>query len=1002
MGVRMSGEGILDRMGSALPRIGSVAGAVAVLFLTGVSSANGADLFVFQGFNASQAGVFSAGFPSGGAHHVNSDWASNLALSPDGQSVAYDDFDSILIAPIGGGSGDEIYDAPSGGYSEKPAFHPDGARVAFQQVGEYPDDYDIYIVGMGGASSSSLITWDGDQGSPSWSSDGEHLAFTSTATPGGASLDGQAIYIADANGANPVRLTDPTEMYASDPEISPDGSTVVFEANDFEGPNQIWRVDVDGTNLTQLTNDENYNNDPDWTPNGDRISFTTSREADNWDYRTYTITPSGTGEQPLRPSGFDYVQVAAFRQPSIWFSNEDYVALYGDDVPPSVVSNFDAVLDGATDEAAIRWDPARDPRLVDGSKGSGVVAYDVRYRRDGGSWSGWETVDQAQIILDEAEESEEIDLEVKAIDAQDNVGSNEDGSVVIPAPSSGDFFGPLVAASGVLAGMDAGYVGSSELDLGVEADDEEDGEGVARVAVLSEAGQEIGAEQMGCGSGCPETADATVSVDTGELPEGETTLLVRADDGVNNRVIDNGVDLIVDHTEPAAASQLLVSEFDVGTGVATVNWTDGVDPEVSPGMAGAGATSAVVRYYRDGVWSAWQESEDGSISVGSLSPDEEFTVEVRSRDAVGNLASTTSTELEARASDGAHLADSATALANRDQVIGQASAEFTNCQPLLHRLFERHTAPSYQVFMPRETELRSFLQIYCHNVDPRFERIRIEAGLALKTGTGSSPSAFVPVVDPGDLGAGFIEFEAPDEFGHILYDNGPKYLCEPRAGGKQEYVAFGTIEYMDDQGADVTVEWDSGRGGGFLGWDIGPQPKKATCPTAKVRRQRELAGWRAQRLYTPTPVKKSSATAALRSELGSPPWKPPGTKRAWDAHHLVPLGQPGADDMRQLMFRCGVHANASDNGVYLRGYGLRKDRSAYDELLEEAEGAAQRAYHGDTYGLKYVRLLRKKYLAPILRKHREVCTPWDGLYDALAAARSDLRDSEFGVEKPNH
>jgi hypothetical protein len=165
-----------------------------------------------------------------------------------------------------------------------------------------------------------------------------------------------------------------------------------------------------------------------------------------------------------------------------------------------------------------------------------------------------------------------------------------------------------------------------------------------------------------------------------------------------------------------------------------------------------------------------------------------------------------------------------------------------------------------------------------------------------------------------------------------------------------------------------------------------------------------LAGWRAQRLYTPAGVKKGSASKALRDSIGSPPWKPTGVKRAWAAHHVVPIAQPGANDMRALMFRCHVHANSLFNGVYLRAFPLRKDKSAYDEVAAHYDNAStgphKAAYHGNTQGQNYVRILRRKYLGRHLRANLETCSDLDVASDLYSGPNSDLEKSEFGVERP--
>jgi Tol biopolymer transport system component len=55
-------------------------------------------------------------------------------------------------------------------------------------------------------------------------------------------------------------------------EISPDGSQMTF-VTDASGRNQVWMMDMDGSDLRQLTDDPYEAIDPDWSPSGSSIVF---------------------------------------------------------------------------------------------------------------------------------------------------------------------------------------------------------------------------------------------------------------------------------------------------------------------------------------------------------------------------------------------------------------------------------------------------------------------------------------------------------------------------------------------------------------------------------------------------------------------------------------------------------------------------------------------------------------------------------------------------------
>jgi Tol biopolymer transport system component len=155
-----------------------------------------------------------------------------------------------------------------------PSYSPNGRMIAFERdsgplkpagstfansVGTYSE---AIVVADTTFRHVRKVTWfgpyRGDNGGPTWSPDGKHLAFTEhndNAKSVGGPINGTAVYVANLDGRNLRRVT-PWSLHATVSDWAPDGRHLLLttEPNgDAQPGGNLYTVQPDGTELQQLT-----------------------------------------------------------------------------------------------------------------------------------------------------------------------------------------------------------------------------------------------------------------------------------------------------------------------------------------------------------------------------------------------------------------------------------------------------------------------------------------------------------------------------------------------------------------------------------------------------------------------------------------------------------------------------------------------------------------------------------------------------------------------------
>lgn len=174
--------------------------------------------------------------------------------------------------------------------------------IIYAKTGPFGETGGLVVHGPKQRQHPTQLTSDPADHDPSYSKTGRLITFAGD-RDGDTSSDSH-IYVMRRSGTQIRQLT--SGGFDSDPSFSPNGKLVVFDRR-AGGATSIFIVNVNGTGLRQVTagsGDET----PTFSPSGDRIAFASNRGRHGG---IYTVRPNGTGlheliDTPLREADPDY------------------------------------------------------------------------------------------------------------------------------------------------------------------------------------------------------------------------------------------------------------------------------------------------------------------------------------------------------------------------------------------------------------------------------------------------------------------------------------------------------------------------------------------------------------------------------------------------------------------------------------------------------------------------------------------------------------------------
>ena len=196
-----------------------------------------------------------------------------------------------------------------------PALSPDGKKIVFDSnrnrtATELLNTSDLFLMKTDGREQTFLVRGS----SATWSPGSKRIAFHASASgtglpikpdPGAATSDSD-IFVARVGDlldglATPTNLTTTSGEIEDDPDWSPDGERIIFTSHpasddpQFSNQAEIYAINADGSGRAQLTDNAYEERAPSWSPDGTHIVFGCRIEGGTTDFEICLMNADGTG-----------------------------------------------------------------------------------------------------------------------------------------------------------------------------------------------------------------------------------------------------------------------------------------------------------------------------------------------------------------------------------------------------------------------------------------------------------------------------------------------------------------------------------------------------------------------------------------------------------------------------------------------------------------------------------------------------------------------------------
>lgn len=210
--------------------------------------------------------------------------------------------DDIYTASLAGGDVRQLTNEPGRDYEADGS--PDGRLLVFASERGEDEGSRLYLMNVDGTDVRQF-SFGGAEGArivddyPHWSPDGRLVVFQRTTFQEG-SLDAD-VWLIDTDSGEETQLTDTPKAWDSTPGFSSDGGSVLFESNR-DGDFDLYRLEIETLELTQLNNDDGADSGVKESPDGSQYAFASNRGGDN---EVYGMDADGTNVRALTDNDVD-------------------------------------------------------------------------------------------------------------------------------------------------------------------------------------------------------------------------------------------------------------------------------------------------------------------------------------------------------------------------------------------------------------------------------------------------------------------------------------------------------------------------------------------------------------------------------------------------------------------------------------------------------------------------------------------------------------------------